>query len=137
MPETKVIRVSAGILIDDQRRFLIAERSASVHGPGFWEFPGGKIESRETPIAALRRELNEELGITIADAKPALQKQHTYKERTVELYFFVVDDWDGAPIGVEGQPLKWCDIDALDAANLLPANREVVAWLREEFLADA
>ena len=62
---TKVLWVVAGALIDKAGRVLLTERPAGKNLAGFWEFPGGKIESGETPRDALVRELNEELGISV------------------------------------------------------------------------
>ena len=63
MPAT-VMHVMAGVLLDGAGRVLLAQRPADKHLAGFWEFPGGKLEAGETPLAALARELLEELGET-------------------------------------------------------------------------
>ncbi|MEL7296851.1 MAG: 8-oxo-dGTP diphosphatase MutT [Pseudomonadota bacterium] len=129
------IRVAAGILINAQRIF-IAQRVDGRHGVGLWEFPGGKIESGESAEQALQRELEEELGVMVTAAEPALTHQHEYPERVVRLEFFVVKQWSGEPTGREGQPVMWCPFNELAARPWMPANQCVLDWLRENVSAD-
>lgn len=117
-----LVVVAAGILGDHAGRVLIAKRPAGGHAEGFWEFPGGKLKAGEGAPAALRRELAEELGIAVEEARPFMHYQHAYPERLVELHVFVVDRYSGEPRGMEGQPLRWVPIDQLADANLLPAD---------------
>lgn len=94
-----------------------------------WEFPGGKVAAGETADAALRRELREELGIGVADATHFRHVEHDYPDLRVAIDFFLVTEWSGTPSGCEGQALNWVRIDALHAANLLPADAPVVGAL--------
>ncbi len=94
-------------------------------------FPGGKIDGAETSAAALRRELREELGIEVTIAEPFMKLSHEYVDRTVDLEFFLVNDWDGDPDGLEGQGLRWVNVSQLDAAELLPADAPLVEALRK------
>ena len=68
-PRTPV-DVAVGVLIDAQGRFLLTSRPAGKVYAGYGEFPGGKLEPGESVAQALRRELHEELGITIAAVEP-------------------------------------------------------------------
>ena len=78
------IDVAAGILVDAHGHILIGERPAkSTHSPSFWEFPGGKLEPGETAYEALKRELAEEIAVTIADAALLTTHRHDYRERDV------------------------------------------------------
>ncbi|MCE7903955.1 MAG: 8-oxo-dGTP diphosphatase MutT [Gammaproteobacteria bacterium PRO9] len=117
-----LVVVAAGILGDHAGRVLIAQRPGDGHAGGFWEFPGGKLKVGESASAALRRELEEELGITVEEARPFMHYQHAYPERLVELHVFVVDRYSGEPRGMEGQPLRWVHVDDLADADLLPAD---------------
>jgi len=110
---------------------LLAERVADGPFNGLWEFPGGKIRPDETPQDALRRELFEELGITVVNSQPFMRLLHDYEDRSVDLEFFLVDNWRGDPAGLEGQQLRWVDIERLDAAELLPADAPLVAALQK------
>ena len=83
-----------------------------------WEFPGGKVESGESPESALRRELYEELGITVQAAEPWLQVRHAYPDQAVLLEVWCVTAYTGEPHGREGQPLTWA----------LPAELETFAF---------
>ena len=67
------VHVVAAAIFDDQGRVLISQRPAHVHQGGLWEFPGGKLEPGETTANALRRELHEELGITVQAARPLIR----------------------------------------------------------------
>ncbi|MEM7611904.1 MAG: 8-oxo-dGTP diphosphatase MutT [Pseudomonadota bacterium] len=126
-----VVAVVAGVLIRD-RAVLIAQRKAQQHGEGLWEFPGGKIQHGEAALIALRRELDEELGIEIRDASPLIEISHDYADRHVQLRFFRVREWTGEAHGREGQVVRWCAIEDLSVVKFLPANGPVVALLQEK-----
>jgi len=74
----KIIEVAVGILIRHDGALLLSTRPEGKPYPGFWEFPGGKLEAGETVEQALRRELIEELGITIADTEVWRVTEHQY-----------------------------------------------------------
>ena len=125
------IQVAAGVLRNAAGEVLLAERVADGPFNGLWEFPGGKIRPDETPQDALRRELFEELGITVVASEPFLRLLHDYEDRSVDLEFFLVDNWRGDPAGLEGQQLRWVDVERLDAAELLPADAPLVSALQK------
>jgi mutator protein MutT len=125
-----LIHVAAAVLIDARRRVLIAQRPAGKHLAGAWEFPGGKLETDETPRAGLARELREELGIEIGPPRPLMRLKHRYPYGEVLLDVWVVRRYRGRPRGLDGQALRWCDRAALTAADLLPADRPILAALR-------
>jgi 8-oxo-dGTP diphosphatase len=125
------IGVAAGILLDENRRILLAERRGDVKFPGLWEFPGGKIAAGESPETALHRELREELGIEIGAFQYFLTIDHDYDDRRVRLHFYIVTAWNGKVRGTTGQRLRWVAAVELDAEDLLPADRPVVEALRE------
>ena len=124
-----MVRVVAGVLRDDQRRVLIAQRPMDKHMGGYWEFPGGKIAPGESAQAALARELDEELGITLHRCHWLLQLRHDYPDRSVELEVLIVDDYQGVPAGLEGQALRWVQAQELGKQALLPADRPIVEAL--------
>lgn len=97
---------------------------------GGWEFPGGKVEADEQALAALKRELREELGIEVLDAEPLIAYEHEYPERRVLLDLWRVSLYTGEPSSVEGQPLQWVSIDELEAVGLLEADRPMIPALR-------
>jgi mutator protein MutT len=124
------IHVVAAAVIDAAGRVLIAQRPAGKHLAGGWEFPGGKLEPGEERLTGLARELREELGITIATPRPLIRVRHAYPSREVLLDIWVVKRYSGEPRGLDGQALRWCTQDELAMAELLPADKPIVAALR-------
>ena len=120
----------AAAVIDAAGRVLIAQRPAGKHLAGGWEFPGGKLEPVEERLAGLARELREELGIEIATPRPLIRVRHAYPTREVLLDIWVVRRYSGEPRGLDGQALRWCTQDELSTADLLPADKPIVAALR-------
>jgi mutator protein MutT len=125
-----VVHVVAAAVTDAAGRVLIAQRPSGTHLAGGWEFPGGKLEPGEERAAGLARELEEELGIRIAAPRPLMRVQHAYPSRVVLLDMWVVTRYRGEPRGLDGQALRWCAHEDLAAAELLPADKPIVAALR-------
>jgi 8-oxo-dGTP diphosphatase len=96
---------------------------------GYWEFPGGKLQADESPGQALVRELREEIGVSVEAALPFMTYRHAYPERIVELHVFLVQCYAGEPRGVEGQPLRWVDLQELASAGLLEADLPIAEAL--------
>jgi 8-oxo-dGTP diphosphatase len=131
MSERTPVDVAVGVLIDAQGRFLITSRPAGKVYADHWEFPGGKVELGETVQDALRRELHEELGITIGAAEPWQTTLHEYPHALVRLHFCKVFDWHGEFEMREAQQMAWQTLP-VDVAPLLPGTLPVLAWLAEE-----
>jgi 8-oxo-dGTP diphosphatase len=125
----RVLRVAAAVLVRGDGRVLLAQRLPGTPYPGYWEFPGGKLEAGESPRGALERELDEELGITVTRAVPWLVQRYVYPHADVELNFFRVFGWSGDPVGRDGQAVAWQTPGAIDVAPLLPANAVVLRSL--------
>jgi 8-oxo-dGTP diphosphatase len=129
MPAT-VMHVMAGVLLDGTGRVLLAQRPAGKHLAGFWEFPGGKLEAGETPLAALARELLEELGIHVRSAEALIRLPWRYGGRELLLDAWRVSSWRGEPRSLEAQPLQWLLPARVDPMILAPADRVILAELR-------
>ena len=127
---TESVEAAVAILQREDGRVLLAQRPQGKPWAGWWEFPGGKIESGETPLHALQRELHEELGIETVVADRWLTRRFDYPERRVKLRFFRVRQWRGEPHGCEGQPLTWQELENIGVGPLLPANAPIVDALR-------
>jgi len=127
-----VMHVMAGVLLDASGRVLLAQRPMGKHLAGFWEFPGGKREAGETPLAALARELLEELGIHVQSAEPLIRVPWRYDERELLLDAWRISSWRGEPRPVECQPLQWLLPANVDPVILAPADRVVLAALRDD-----
>jgi 8-oxo-dGTP diphosphatase len=123
------LRVAAAVLVRDDGRVLLAQRLPGTPYPGYWEFPGGKLEAGESAHDALVRELDEELGIRITRAVPWLVQRYVYPHAHVELNFFRVFGWSGDPRGRDGQAIAWQTPGAFEVAPLLPANAVVLRSL--------
>jgi 8-oxo-dGTP diphosphatase len=102
-----ITEVAAGILLDEQGRYLLGQRPIGKPYAGYWEVPGGKIEKGESVFQALKRELQEELGIEIESSEELTVLEHDYPHAYVRLHVSVIRQWSGIPVGCEGQALSW------------------------------
>ena len=119
-------QVVAALIVRDHR-ILICQRTKEQPMPLQWEFPGGKIEIGERPREALRRELDEELGIsaTIGDEVAGL-KHHYQDGGAVELRFFVVREWVGEIQNRIFREVRWAALRELPSYDFLEADRKLV-----------
>lgn len=122
-------RVAVGVIFNQHGEVLFAQRPAGKPYPDYWEFPGGKIEPGESAAEALRRELQEELGINVATLYPWLTRNHAYPSRTVELNFFRIFSWQGEMHGRENQQLRWQRPGRPDVEPMLPPNAPLLRAL--------
>jgi 8-oxo-dGTP diphosphatase len=127
--DAKPLHVLVGLIGDARGRWLVNQRRPGTDLAGFWEFPGGKRHADETPFAALRRELDEELGIDVLAAEPWLELVHDYPDKSVLLDVWRVLDYRGEVSAREGQALDWVGAAQLAALPLLPADLPIVAAL--------
>ncbi len=129
--ERTPVDVAVGVLIDAQDRFLLTSRPHGKVYAGYWEFPGGKLEAGETVEQALRRELHEELGITIGHAHPWHVETVDYEHARVRLYFCKVYDWSDSFEMREGQQMAWQSLP-VDVSPVLPGTVPVLRWFAAE-----
>lgn len=85
----------------------MASRPAGKPFQGYWEFPGGKLESGESPAHALARELLEEINVQVLESVYAWSLDHAYAHAHVQLHFHWVTKWQGEPRALEGQQVLW------------------------------
>jgi len=125
-PPTEVV---AGVIIRD-RRVLICQRRAGGHHPGKWEFAGGKVEPHEGLEAALRRELQEELGIDATIGALLWRTTHQYAGgEPFVLSFFEVERYTGVLSNRQFAALRWAQLGTLAGIDFLAADREFVTQL--------
>ena len=128
------IQVVAGVIYRDYKALghssealiLIARRADHLHQGGLWEFPGGKVEPKETHYQSLVRELKEELNITVTNALPMMQINHDYSDKNVTLDIWKVTSFDGYPEGVQGQETRWVLVSELRDYDFPAANQPIL-----------
>lgn len=123
--------VAVGILLRADGALLLSTRPPGKVYAGYWEFPGGKLEAGETVEQALRRELMEELGITIGPAPVWKVTEHDYPHALVRLHWCKVSQWSGAFEMREGQAMAWQHWP-LEVRPILPGALPVLQWLAQE-----
>ena len=128
-----MLLVVACALVDKDGRVLVAERPAGKNMAGLWEFPGGKVETGETPEAALIRELKEELSIDVTAAclAPLSFASHAYEDFHLLMPLYVCRKWDGQLAPREGQNIQWKRPRELFELAMPPADKPLIAALRD------
>lgn len=129
--DRKVTDVAVGVLLLPDDAFLLTSRPEGKVYAGYWEFPGGKLEAGETVEQALRRELQEELGITIGAVTLWKTQMVDYPHALVRLHFCKVRDWQGDLQMREGQSFAWQALPVTESP-VLPGTVPVLSWLAEE-----
>lgn len=124
------IHVVAAAILNDQGEVLIAKRADHLHQGGLWEFPGGKVENGEATRDALTRELHEEIGIDVVDARPLIRIKHDYTDKSVLLDVWKVTKFGGEAHGKEGQPIEWVKTGELDNYDFPAANTQIINALQ-------
>jgi 8-oxo-dGTP diphosphatase len=127
----KIVDVAVGVLIRPNGDFLLTSRPTGKVYEGYWEFPGGKLEAGETIEEALRRELQEEIGLTIAKAHPWKTELVDYPHALVRLNFCKVFEWTGELHMHEGQSFAWQSLP-VTVAPVLPGTVPVLRWFTQE-----
>ena len=131
--EHPIVTVVAVALVDVDGRILISQRPRGKPMAGLWEFPGGKIEIGESPEKALIREIKEELNIDVSDRclAPFTFASHKYEKFHLLMPLYVCRVWEGNVEAMEKQALKWVRPKNLAEYPMPPADRPLVAMLRD------
>ncbi len=124
-----MLRIAVGIIGDKQGRLLVAQRPSGKFLGGKWEFPGGKLEEKESSRDAITRELQEELGIDATAMDYLTQIFHDYDDFSVCLDVWMIRAFDGEPQGNEGQILAWHTLEQVSQLAIPPANIKIVQAL--------
>lgn len=130
-PTRSVVDVAVGVLVQSDGAFLLTSRPVGKVYAGYWEFPGGKLEAGESVEQALKRELQEELGIEIAAAHPWNVEMVDYPHALVRLHFCKVFDWTGALQMRELQSFSWEQLP-VQVQPVLPGTVPVLQWFAQE-----
>lgn len=124
-----VVDVVVGLISDSSGRWLVSCRPPGRPLAGAWEFPGGKRQPGEEALAALRRELREELGIEVEAADAVLLLEHDYPDKRVRLDVWHVRRFAGEIRAREGQPLRWVTAAECRELPLLEADWPILERL--------
>lgn len=127
---TDIVFAAAIILINENGQVLVDERRQDQIYPGYWEFPGGKIEEHEIPDHAAIREMREETGVDVKTITPLTFISEDRGDYHVVVYVFTATEWSGEPSGKEGQVIRWVNMEELETLNLLPANKPLVPLIK-------
>lgn len=127
----QVVDVAVGVLVQPNGDFLLTSRPPGKVYQGYWEFPGGKLEANESVADALRRELQEEIGIQIGGVHPWRVEMVDYPHALVRLHFCKVLAWTGELQMREGQSFAWQNLP-VQVAPILPGTVPVLHWLALE-----
>ena len=117
-------------IIRRNNKILITRRFDDVHLPGYWEFPGGKVEPDESLPTALEREILEELGVRIRVEDEYFTIEHDYPSRTIRLHFFNCSILQNEPQPIEVADLRWVEPAELGNFQFPPADEELIKRLR-------
>lgn len=129
MTARRAVEVVVGLIGDSSGRWLVNRRPPGTPLAGAWEFPGGKRQPGEAALAALERELREELGIDVLEAEPLLTLEHDYPDKRVRLDVWHVRRYRGDITAREGQPLMWVSVAECRQLALLEADWPIVERL--------
>ena len=129
--DRQLVQVAVGVLIRSDDSFLLTSRPEGKAYAGYWEFPGGKLEVGETIAQALKRELQEEIGITIEDCMSWKTEQIDYPHALVQLNFCKVRRWSGELQMREAQLYAWQQLP-VTVKPLLPGTLPVLEWFAKE-----
>lgn len=127
----QIVCAVAAILVDQDKRVLIAERPAGKFMEGYWEFPGGKMEQGETPEAALRREVQEEMGVQMGCMAPLSFISEARSDHHALVLVYICREWKGIAAPQEGQQAAWVRIPQLRDYRLLPGNVPLLPIMRD------
>ena len=122
-------QVVVAVLKDSNNKILLSTRQHKTDFPDYLEFPGGKKEANETPRAALKRELKEELGIYIEDIQAMESYTYQYDSFGVELYPFFIKSYKGSPVANENEQIIWVDLQDLGKVKIIPGSKSIVETL--------
>ena len=122
-------------LINDADEILLSKRPKNKHLAGFWEFPGGKVETGEVPEIALIREIKEELDININNKciAPLSFSEFDYKEFQLLLLLYVCRKWEGEPKSMESDEIMWVKPNMLRKYKMPPAEDALIYFVQDLF----
>ena len=123
--------IGVAVIWNDQRQVLIDRRRSEGVLGGLWEFPGGKVEPRESVEECIRREIWEELGIVIEVGRHLISVDHDYTHLHVTLIVHHCRHLSGIPQPIECDEIRWVTLDEMDQFAFPKANEKIINTLRQ------
>jgi 8-oxo-dGTP diphosphatase len=132
MKKNQLVFDVVGALIVRDGRYLVCKRMENDRFGSLWEFPGGKVEEGEDKISALRREIQEELGVDITVEGLIGVFEDEIPEMKIRIYLFSASIAGEEPRCLECQDLKWALLDEIETLELAPADKKIFLYLLEK-----
>ncbi|MFC6276073.1 8-oxo-dGTP diphosphatase MutT [Psittacicella hinzii] len=126
LPDHELKHVVCGVIFNEYGQVLVSRRRAGVDYANSLEFPGGKVEYHEDHAAALKREFEEEVGITVDNFKLIYEQRVNGSSSPFHIFFYLVRDFFGQPYGAEGQEVFWLNVDEIDYNRFPPATQLLI-----------
>ena len=126
-----IVHVVGGVIVNSKHQILACKRASDQVMPGYWEFPGGKVDAGETQFEALLRELDEELGINIKKATAIETIEHDYGSMIVHITFFSCPFDIQELISSVHSECRWVSAPEAKSLNWLPADIGFVEHITE------
>ena len=127
---TNIVHVAVAVIVNVDNKVCISLRHKNTHQGGLWEFPGGKVEQGETVDQTLKREIKEELNLSIESSRHLIKFIYNYPDVTVCLHVRKVQSYSGHATGLEGQELKWVRVSQLPEFDFPAANASIISALQ-------
>ena len=122
----KRIEVAVGVVYNEHGQVLVGQRVVKDQYFDKWEFPGGKLEEGESPTQALKREFLEETALEILNSQELMLVEYDYPDRQVRLHVHTTNSFNGKVAELEGQTLRWVEVDELDGLDFLAGNHVIL-----------
>ena len=132
MEDKKIVTVAAALIRKDHR-FFICQRPPHKSRGLLWEFPGGKVETGETPEEALQRECREELDVEVLPGRLFMCLTHDYPDLTVRLYLYEAEILEGLPKMLEHVDMRWITPEQIPDFEFCPADIKILQKISEEW----
>ena len=128
-----IIYVSSCVVLDFDFKILLAKRPKNKIFPGFWEFPGGKLQKNETPELAIKRELLEELNIIASEEclSPLTFTSFEYENFFLVMFVFICRKWKGKIYNKVSDKIIWIEKKDLRKYTMPPANRNLISFIED------
>ncbi|MEM8828533.1 MAG: 8-oxo-dGTP diphosphatase MutT [Cyanobacteria bacterium P01_G01_bin.19] len=124
-------QIGVAVITNPEGKVLIDRRKPTGDMGGLWEFPGGKIESGETVVECIQREIKEELNIEISVGDRLTTITHDYENFKVTLHVHLCQHLSGDPQPIECEEIHWVDISIMNQYQFPRANTEIINLLQQ------